>query len=165
MTLVAAVGTFIAGFDQLVEAADRACAVLGIDGFAQIGRSAVIPHAMRWQRFLPQAELTEQFGQASVVVCHAGMGVVGEAMRAGARIILFPRQGQTRKGHPANDQSEFAQVIAQRHGLAVCTDGVALTEMVRAALSQPERRSYRLDSDVPTILRHWLAGRGQPDPR
>ena len=157
MTLVAAVGTFIAGFDGLVAAADQTCRQLALPGFAQIGASAIVPDVMSWQRFLPQERLVAAFARARVVVCHAGMGVVGEAMRAGAPIVLFPRKGTTRRGNPANDQTEFAHTIAKRYGLLVCEDGDTLPALVAEALAGPPRRDYPLGSNVPNILAEWLA--------
>ena len=165
MTLVAAVGTFIAGFDALVEAADRTCRELELAGFAQIGSSEVVPDVMSWQRFLPQERLVAAFARASVVVCHAGMGVVGEAMRAGVPIVLFPRKGATRRGHCANDQTEFARTIAARHGLQVCEDGQALPQLVEAALAGPARREYEMRSNVPSILAEWLAANARTSDR
>ncbi|HEX2525795.1 MAG TPA: glycosyltransferase [Geminicoccus sp.] len=162
--LVAAVGTFVAGFDQLVAAADHACAKLGLDGFAQIGQSSITPTTMRWERFLPQERLIATFQQARVVVCHAGMGIVGEALRANVPIVLFPRQGPTRRGHPANDQTEFACRIAERHGLLVCSDGDALPDLVTGLLREPAKRNYRLGSDIPAILGTWLSTHGGTSP-
>ena len=155
--LVAAVGTFIAGFDALVEAADRTCMALGQPGFAQIGQSRYVPERMDWQRFLPHVELVTRFQAARLVVCHAGMGIVGEAMRAGVPIILFPRQGETSALHPANDQTPLALRLAARHGLAVCHRPADLPELASQLLGRPKRRSYRLASDVPTILADWLS--------
>lgn len=163
--LVAAVGTFIEGFDQLVAAVDRSCALLELEGFAQIGHSRAVPHAMRWQRFLPHDELLKEFRSARLVVCHAGMGIVGEAMRANVPIILFPRTDPPCRGHPINDQSGFAERIAAQHGLAVCTDGAALPAMVARILAGPSQRHYEFATDLPAILGEWLTGAGAPATR
>ncbi|WP_051329488.1 glycosyltransferase [Geminicoccus roseus] len=158
--LVAAVGTFLHGFDELVLAAERSCACLDLPGFAQIGHGRATPQAIGWQRFLPQADLSARFRAARVVVCHAGMGIVGEAMRAGAPIVLFPRKGATRAGHPANDQTAFARRIALRHGLGLCEDGALLPAILARVLRGPARRDYELASDVPAILADWLSRPG-----
>ena len=157
MRVVAAVGTFVHGFDALVTAADRACAALGIDGFAQIGHSSIEPTSMAFERFVPRERLVEHFRQAGVVICHAGMGIVGEAMRAGAPLILFPRTGATRRDHPANDQLAFARRIAACHGLGLCERPDELPGLVERMLREPRPRTYGLFSDVAEILAGWLA--------
>src|SRR5215212_459826 len=55
--ILVSVGTFVRGFDELVSAADAACAELCLAGFAQIGHSSVAPRHMDWARFVPEAEL------------------------------------------------------------------------------------------------------------
>jgi UDP-N-acetylglucosamine transferase subunit ALG13 len=154
--LVAAVGTFVAGFDDLVAAADDTCRKFGLKGFAQIGHSTIVPQSMEWERFLQQDRLVTLFQAARLVVCHAGMGIVGEAMRASVPIVLYPRRGATTSSHPANDQTEFARTIGTRHGLPVCEDARQLPALVAAILRQPTRRTYEIGSDVPQILTSWL---------
>jgi UDP-N-acetylglucosamine transferase subunit ALG13 len=163
--IVAAVGTFVAGFDELVAAVDRACSELDLEGFAQIGHGRLLPAKIGWQRFLPQEELVARFMASRVVVCHAGMGIVGEAMRARVPIVLFPRTGATCPDHPANDQAAFARRIAGRHGLAVCAEGADLARILAQLLALPARPAYRLGSDIPEILGDWLAQARAPRSR
>ena len=91
--ILVAVGTYIHGFDELVEAADGAVGELGLPGFAQIGHSRVIPRHLAWERFLLPAALAGRIDGAGLVICHGGMGLLGEAMRAGKPIIAMPRSG------------------------------------------------------------------------
>src|SRR5918995_5594180 len=65
--ILVSVGTFVRGFDELVAAADAACAELCLEGFAQIGHSSVAPRHMDWARFLPEAELRALMRRARVV--------------------------------------------------------------------------------------------------
>jgi hypothetical protein len=92
------------------------------------------------------------------------MGIVGEAMRAGVPIVLFPRTGAPGPDHPANDQTAFAQRIADRHGLEICPEGADLVGALSRALAKPARPTYRLCSDVPDLLRDWLARPHPPSP-
>lgn len=150
------VGTFARGFDALVAGADRAAAALGIEGFAQIGHSRVVPRHLSFARFLAPNELTARLGQSEVAICHAGMGLIGDALRAGCRIVLVPRQGAISRRHPANDQRLFAQRLAAMLPLGVCPDPADLVEAIRTALATPGPPPAPPRSTVPAILRAYL---------
>lgn len=155
--ILVAVGTFARGFDALVAAADAAAAELGLAGFAQIGHSAVVPSHLAWERFLAPADLARRIAAASVVVCHGGIGLVGEAMRAGRPILAVPRQGPTTRHHPAGDQTGLVRRLAERHPIRVCERLGELRGMLADLAADPAPRRYALGSDVPEILARYLA--------
>lgn len=163
--LLVAVGTFVHGFDALVAAADEAAAALGLDGFAQIGGSRLIPRHLAWARTLPAAELAARIAAARVVVCHGGVGLLGEAMRAGRPIVAVPRRGPTTRDHPAGDQLPFLRRLAERFPIRLCEDPRGLARFLDAALAGPASVDYPLGSDVPELIARFLAGdtpTGQP---
>jgi UDP-N-acetylglucosamine transferase subunit ALG13 len=163
--IVAAVGTFLHGFDELVEAADRAVAALGVEGFAQVGHGRYLPVAMTWGRFLPPDAFTEKLRRASVIVCHGGMGILGDAMRAGRPIVAMPRRGAPSRAHPANDQTVFVRRLAERWPIEVCEDPADLARMLGRALALgPGQRRYALKSNVPRLVADFLARSGEPRP-
>jgi UDP-N-acetylglucosamine transferase subunit ALG13 len=151
------VGTFIHGFDELVEAADRAAAELAVPGFAQIGHSRVVPQHLQHERFLSPGALGARLRASRVAVCHAGMGLIGDALRAGCRLVLVPRRGATSSAHPANDQAEFARRLAARLDLRLCPEPAGLTPLVADALADQGPPPVPPGSDVPAILRRFLA--------
>lgn len=150
------VGTFIKGFDTLVDAADHACHRLGLAGFAQIGHSTVIPQHLEWQRFLAAEDMARFLEACDLVVCHGGMGVIGDAMRAGRPVLAVPRQGATSRDNPANDQRGFVDRMARHYGIGVCEDPRLLAPAIARMLAGPRRIDYPLGCDVPTILGDWL---------
>ena len=156
--ILVAVGTFIHGFDHLVDAADRAAQALGLPGFAQIGHSRVVPRHLAWDRFLLPDELASRIALARIVVCHAGIGLVGEAMRAGKPIVLLPRRGRPTRTSPAGDQTALAWKLAGLHGLEVSEEPGELAACMARALAGPPLRTYALGSDVPTLVAGYLAG-------
>ena len=113
--ILVAVGTFIHGFDELVAAADAAAAALGV-GRLRADRpfAACMPRHLAWERFLPPERAGERIAQASLVICHGGIGLVGEAMRAGKPIIVVPRRGRPTRASPAGDQTALARRLAER---------------------------------------------------
>jgi UDP-N-acetylglucosamine transferase subunit ALG13 len=158
--ILVAVGTFIHGFDALVEAADRATAALGLPGFAQIGHGGYVPTHLASARLLDAADFRDRLAGARLVVCHGGMGIIGEAMRAGRPILAVPRRGATTRANPANDQHEFVHRMAARHGIQVCDDpgGLALA-LALALAGRPPPIAYRLGTDIPQRIAAFLAGR------
>jgi UDP-N-acetylglucosamine transferase subunit ALG13 len=157
--ILVAVGTFIHGFDELVGAADEAAAGFGLPGFAQIGHSRVVPRHLAWERFLAPEALARQLAACRLVVCHGGIGLLGEAMRAGKPIVAVPRRGRPTRGSPAGDQTELVRRLAERHPIAVCERPEDLATLMAAKLAAagggPPR--YDLASDVPRLLRSYLA--------
>jgi UDP-N-acetylglucosamine transferase subunit ALG13 len=155
--MLVAVGTFVNGFDELVEAADRAASDLRIGGFAQIGGSRVRPRHLEWARFLPPAELRSRIAKARVVVCHGGVGILGDAMRAGRPIVAMPRRGPTTFDNPSDDQLPFLRRLAERYPIWLCERPEDLCAAIERALAGPTTIVYPLGSDVPEIVARFLA--------
>ncbi len=156
--LLVLTGTAFWGFDELVAAADRAAARLGLPGLAQIGGGRVRPRHLDWVRFLPEAELRARLARRPLVVTHGGMGLLGDAMRAGCRIVAVPRRGPTRRRNPANDQTALLERLARLHPIRVCGEPEALEGVLAEVLRDPGPDPvYRLESDVPAIVRAFLA--------
>lgn len=162
--LLVAVGTFLYGFDELVAAADSAAETLGIGGFAQIGGSRVLPRRLQWVRFLPSSELCARIAVARVVVCHGGVGILGDAMRAGRPIVAVPRRGPTSFDHPAGDQLPLLRRLAERYAIDVCERPEQLAAAIERALAGPTIITYPLGSDIPDIVAGFLRGRQRPEP-
>ena len=156
--ILVAVGTYIHGFDDLVAAADAALFELGLAGFAQIGHSRAVPVHLAWERFLAPAALVGRIAQARLIVCHGGIGLLGEAMRAGKPLIVMPRRGHPTRASPAGDQSALVHRLAERHPLVICDDPGQLARVLRARLAAGLGPvSYDLASDVPRLLAGFLA--------
>ena len=88
--ILVTVGTSEQPFDRLV----RAAAELGgsEELLVQHGSSTVPPGRGRWVDFLPFHELEQHAREARVVVCHAGVGSIMLARRAGRRPVVMARR-------------------------------------------------------------------------
>ena len=158
MSILVSVGTFVRGFDELVAAAAAAADSLSLRGLAQIGHSSVVPKHLDSVRFLPEPTLRDLLRRAGVVVCHGGMGILGEAMRAGRPIIAVPRRGATTAGNPANDQCGFLERLAERYPVRVCAEPEELERCLLEVLDEvPAAVDYGLRSNVPRLIRGFLA--------
>lgn len=156
--ILVAVGTYIHGFDELVATADVVARELDLPGFAQIGHSRVIPRWLAWERFLSPAAMAARLAAASLVLCHGGIGLLGEAMRASKPIITLPRRGRPTARQPAGDQVAVVRRLAERHAIGVCERPDELAGLVRERVARglgPQR--YDLASDVPELVAAFLA--------
>jgi UDP-N-acetylglucosamine transferase subunit ALG13 len=161
--ILVAVGTYIHGFDELVTAADSAAAASSLPGFAQIGHSRAVPRHLAWERFLPPAELAHRLAAARLVICHGGIGLLGEAMRAGKPIIVVPRRGRPTRESPAGDQTALVQRLAEHYPLMVCGQARDLPGVVQKALkSGLSAQTYDLHSNVPQLVTAFLAMGSHP---
>jgi len=149
-------GTFLLGFDELVTAADAAAKALDLDGFAQIGHSRVEPARLRYERFVPVDEMRRAMADSDVVVCHGGVGMLGEAMRAKKPIIAVARRGPTTRSHPAGDQLPFLERLAQSTPVRVCRSPLELVDHLRRVLPTAAEIHYPLQNDFPEIITDFL---------
>jgi hypothetical protein len=109
---------------------------------------------------LPEEELRHRLTAARIVVCHSGMGILGEAMRARRPILAVPRTGPTTPDNPANDQRGFLQRLLAVHPIEVCPEPANLMEHLRRlATAAPDWVDYRLDCDIPRIVAGFLSAR------
>lgn len=155
--ITAAVGTYIYGFDELLEAVDQALAQLGLTGFAQSGHSSYSPRNIECRAFLSQEELKARLEASRVLICHAGMGLIGDGLRSGCRIIIFPRRGATGRHNPANDQREFAKAISARLNLGLCLSPIEMPTLIKSALSMDRPSPACPASNIPHMLASHLA--------
>ncbi len=158
LRLFVTVGTAPGGFDRLVGAADRAARDLGLSGFAQIGDGTFLPRHLSWTRFLDAGAMRRQLAARPVVVCHGGMGILGEALRAGCRVVCVPRDEPTSRRHPSNDQRAFVEALAVRLPICVCRDPEDLPQLLARLVDVPAAEAPLLpQSDVPEIIAAFLA--------
>lgn len=156
-------GTFLLGFDELVAAADASAEALSLEGFAQIGHSTIVPRRLSYDRFVPIADMRRSMEEADIVVCHGGVGILGEAMRARKPIIAVARRGPTTREHPAGDQLPFLERLAMSTPVRICRSPLELIGHLRELLPTATAIDYPLKTDVPQIISGFLASSSRPN--
>ena len=89
-------------FPRLIHHLDRLAPGLGRPILAQIGADPDPPRHMDYCSQMPPSQFDEAFGQAEVVVSHAGIGTLLWARRHGKPLIIVPRRvalGEHRNDH------------------------------------------------------------------
>ena len=72
--------------DELIEKE-----IIKEDVFAQIGASDYIPKKYKYIDFTTQDEFNKKIEQASIIITHAGTGVIVNALKKGKKVIAIPR--------------------------------------------------------------------------
>ena len=86
------VGTQVA-FDRMIRAIDGWASLHSdIDFFAQIGPAKYIPKNLAYQQFLSPADFQEKFDKAALVIAHAGMGTIINALQTEKPLLVMPRK-------------------------------------------------------------------------
>jgi len=129
-------------FDRLLRAVDVWCETSGrgSEVFAQAQSPARNPYRPRNFRVvsrLSQADFSRQFGAASLIVSHAGMGTILSALTLGKPIVIMPRRGHLRE---TRNDHQFMTVgqLQDRGGIFVAEDEDRLPSVMEEALQAIE---------------------------
>ena len=90
------VGTWRSGYDRLVKAVDELVTggVITEKVVVQSGYSSYEPKHMQAIDFCSPDEFTEMISKARVVISHAGMGTIIEAVKQNKPLIVVPRKSK-----------------------------------------------------------------------
>lgn len=106
-------GTMFMDFERLVRKMDEIAGRTGEPVWIQRGLSKTIPKHAQYFDFKPPEENLAFQREARVIVCHAGIGAVTDALSVGRPFIAVPRL--KRYGEHMNDhQLDLAQAVARR---------------------------------------------------
>lgn len=157
------VGTMHLGFDRLLRAMDAIAAADGEEVVAQVGHSAYRPAHCAWFDFKPRGELLALQRDARVIVSHAGIGCVLDALQTGRPLIVAPRL-RAHGEHNTDHQLELAEAVARRGWGRMITDAAELAEA--CAHPPPPPAGYAPDrARLIAHLREFLADAADGAPR
>ncbi|WP_170319437.1 glycosyltransferase [Polyangium spumosum] len=140
MRIFVTVGNALVPFDRLLRWVDEATSALPVpvEGVCQRGPSRVRPGALTPREHLSRAEFEREMNDADVVICHAGVGTLSDAIRRGHRPIVAPRRAAF--GEIVNDhQLEIVAALGDEGRVEVVEDAGSL----RAALLRYTRGEVR----------------------
>ena len=111
---------------------------------AQTGRTARSFAHLAAVRELDQTAFRARFAEARLIVAHAGMGTILNAIELCKPVILMPRLARFGE-HRSDHQRDTAAEMARLSNVTVVHDGEAL----HAALDAARARGFALPSDAP----------------
>ena len=150
MKVFVTVGTQLP-FDRMVRAVDDWATEGGHDVFAQIGPTDLRPHNVRFRDFVDPATFDREYGEADLIIAHAGMGSILTALQMRKPIVIMPRVaslGEHRNDHQRSTADRFRSTA----GVYVADDESALVALLSdvAQLAGPEA-GFSADAQ-PTLL-------------
>lgn len=125
-------------FGRLLRSVDAWCASNpGAEVFGQIadpGGDGYYPRHFEWTRFLEPSEFDRLFRQARIIIAHAGMGSIIDALMAPKPIVVMPRWASLDE-HRNDHQIATAEKFQYRSNVQVAADEQALPSAIEAALA------------------------------
>ncbi len=107
------VGTMFLDFPRLIKKMDALADSTGERVVVQIGMGATVPVHCESFAFRPREEVLDLQREARVIVCHAGIGAVMDALQVRRPFLVVPRL--KRFGEHMNDhQIEIAEAVERR---------------------------------------------------
>ena len=113
-------GTMFLDFQRLVRKMDQIAERTGEQVIIQIGLGGTVPAHCDHFDFKPRDEVLALQRQARVIVCHAGIGSVMDALAAQRPLLVVPRLKRLNE-HMNDHQLDIAQAVQRRGwGRMVC---------------------------------------------
>lgn len=128
------VGTMYLDFSRLVQAMDAVALSTDEEVVIQTGMGTILPEHCTHFDFKPREEVLALQAQARVIVCHAGIGSVIDALQAKKPLIVVPRLKQFGE-HNNDHQRELAQAV-ERRGWGRMIEDIA--DLAQACAEPPE---------------------------
>jgi UDP-N-acetylglucosamine transferase subunit ALG13 len=117
-------------FDRLITNIDQWAERQHADVFAQIGNTEIKPKYIKYASYLDPIEAEKMFKESSVIISHAGMGSVLNALKYKKPLIAMPRiaaKGEHRNEH----QLATAKWIESFDGVNIAWDEKGLWDLLR----------------------------------
>lgn len=111
--IYATVGTMFLDFPRLIDALDAIARDTGEAVTIQIGMGKTIPRHCTSFDFKPHDEVLAMQRQARVIVCHAGIGSVIDALKCQRPFLVVPRLKRFHE-HMSDHQMEIAEAVQRR---------------------------------------------------
>ncbi len=163
MRVFCSVGNTPDGWQEFVSHLASSCSQLGWSLRAQIGNTPVAPAEISHFRFCEPGQIDDELASCDVAAIHAGVGIIGQALRHAARIVAVPRRpGRTKRERVMNphDQLPVAVRLSERYGFTVAQVADLSAALVTEASQPPYRFPAVPGNGVAGQLRTWLEAEG-----
>jgi UDP-N-acetylglucosamine transferase subunit ALG13 len=147
------VGTPNRPFNRLIEGVDVIADKLHEKIIAQIGYATYVPKRYEYFRFCSHENMLHYIRSASIVVCQAGFGIIGNCIRLNKPIILVPRE--FKYGEAIDKQYELAEYLASRHDSIVCLrDTTFLYDTINSLRNITVKYDYK--TNIPFMINNFI---------
>lgn len=147
-------------FDRLVRVVDEWAGRSGrADVVAQVGPGLYVPRHIRHQAFISPPEFSRNIEAAKLIVSHAGMGTILNALGLGKPILVMPRRANL--GEHRNDhQLATARRFKELGRIMVAMDEVEMAAQLDSleGISIGERISPYASDQLLKCVRNFIEG-------
>jgi len=151
--IFASVGTNQLHFDRFVKGVDNLASQITEEVVIQIGYCLYRPRYARYFEFCEFRKMLSFVKKASIVVAHAGFGIIGECIRCNKGLVLVPRE--YRFGEAVDNQVELAEYLAEHAESIICVRDVSkLREAVE--IIKKITPCYNFKTMIPEIIRDFV---------
>ncbi|VVB64353.1 UDP-N-acetylglucosamine--N-acetylmuramyl-(pentapeptide) pyrophosphoryl-undecaprenol N-acetylglucosamine transferase [uncultured archaeon] len=109
------------GFNRLLIAVDDIAEKMEEEIMMQIGESSYIPKNAKYFRYTSEENINELYRQSRIVICHAGVGSIMNALEYGKPVIVVPRRKELGE-HFDDHQLEIANELSRSGMIHIAND-------------------------------------------
>lgn len=151
--IFAAVGSSQTPFERLVKAVDELASRIDEAVIIQKGSAVYMPQHAEFFDFCDPQRMRSLIHDASVLICHAGFGIISHGIRFQKRMILVPREH--RFGDAEGNQVELADHLAAQARGIVCLKNVS---QLYATLINIRKISpcYQFKNNIPQLVLEFI---------
>ncbi len=142
------------GFDRLIKEMDKIAGKMDEDVIMQIGDAVYEPKNARYFRFSSREELDQLYKDARIVVCHAGVGSILNALEHGKPIIAVPRRKKCGE-HIDDHQLDIARKMEMEGRITVVHDVRRLGEVLDETYTVSGAK-VRTEGELVNALKKYL---------
>lgn len=155
------VGTMFMDFPRLINAMDAIAEQTGEKVIIQIGMGDTRPRHAEWFPFKPREEIMAIQREARLIVAHAGIGSVLDALDVKKPLIVVPRRAGFQE-HMDDHQLDIADVVERRgwgRKVLNITDLAALCATPPSVPNRERPSAHRLVAAVADMIDRVAADR------
>jgi len=147
-------GTLDKPFNRLIEGVDRVADLISEEILAQIGHSTYLPRNCKYFRFCEYEEISSYIKSASMVISHAGFGIIGHSIKMMKPMVLVPRE--SRFGEAVDKQYELAEYLASQNKSIVCVRDIRrLAEAIESI--RGVKAQYDYGTEIPDLIKRFIS--------
>lgn len=151
-------------FDRLVSRVDEWAGQNEVeDIFAQVGKTKTLPKNIEYARYLDSGQAEEMFQRSSIIVSHAGMGSLLNALKYKKPIIAMPRLAANNE-HRNNHQVATSKWVSNIEGVSIAWDENELFDLLTKlnTLEPGPAINEYASNELIENLQNFFQGHGRP---
>lgn len=148
------VGTQKQQFVRLFNMVENSKALENEEIIAQIGNTKFYSNKIKCFSFIENEKLQKYINEADLIVCHAGVGTIFEALHKNKKIIAVPRLPEL-KEHVDAHQLEICDALEKEGYILVCNKDDDFDKIVEKSKNYKFKK-YKRDDSYLEILKNEI---------